>query len=45
MRSSVPDVRSRNIAMLVIRNMTMNGKTPSITRPMVSNTSGRLSNM
>ena len=32
-RSSVPEVRSRSIAMLVTRNMTTNGRMPSIVRP------------
>jgi hypothetical protein len=31
-RSKVPVVRSRNIAMLVTRNMITNGKMPSMTR-------------
>ncbi len=39
-RSSVPVVRSRSIAMLVIRNMITNGKTPSMIRPIRSNTPG-----
>ncbi len=39
-RSSVPVVRSRSIAMLVTRNMMMNGKKPSITRAIRSKVDG-----
>ena len=38
-RSSVPLRRSRSVAMLVTRNITMNGKSASIAGPIVANTS------
>ncbi|HEY6739020.1 MAG TPA: hypothetical protein VI076_09230 [Actinopolymorphaceae bacterium] len=44
-RSNVPLVLSRSMAMLVTRNMTMNGKMPSITSATRSKTGSASSNM
>jgi hypothetical protein len=39
-RSRVPEVRSRSIAMLVTRNITMKGKIPSMIRAIRLNAAG-----